>query len=71
VEQDTSEATRSERHRESDELQQRRCSKEKDGETGDDKYRQHDCAERGKRRRTTAVEIAVQAVSVMTAAMAV
>jgi hypothetical protein len=39
------EATRSERHRKSDERQQRRGSKEKDGETGDDKHRQHDCAE--------------------------
>jgi hypothetical protein len=55
------EATRNERHRKCDERQQRRGRKDKKGETGDDKGRQHG----------RAVEMAVQATAVMTAAMAV
>jgi hypothetical protein len=39
--------------------------KDKNGETGDDKCRQHDRAE-GIGKRVTAVEIAVQAAAVMT-----
>jgi hypothetical protein len=64
----TSEAARNERHRKSDERQQRRGRKDKKGEIGDDVVQTtRPC--RGK--RAMAVETAVQAAAVMTAAMAV
>jgi hypothetical protein len=43
------EATRNKRHRENDERQQWRGRKDKNGETGDGKCRQHDCAEESER----------------------
>jgi hypothetical protein len=43
------EATWNERHRESDERQQRRGGKDENGETGDDKRRQNECAEERER----------------------
>jgi hypothetical protein len=58
-----------ERHRKCDERQQRRGTKDEKGETGDDKGADNTAACRGK--RATAVEMAVQATAVMTAAMAV
>jgi hypothetical protein len=63
------EATRNERHRESDERQQRRGRKTKMAKLWRRQV-QATRLRRGKRKRTTAVEIAVQAAAVMTAAMA-
>jgi hypothetical protein len=61
------EATRNELHGETDERQQRRGRKYKNGETGDDKCRRRDCAEESER-GLAAVKIAVHAAVVMTAA---